>query len=471
MPTAPAEALSPAELRTLWIASLAVFAVFLDTTILFVAFPAITRAFPGVGASELSWVLSGYTIVFGALLIPLGRLGDLWGHRALFLAGSIVFTIGSTLCAAAPTPALLIAARVVQALGGAALVPASLALVMRATPRARVPVALAIWGATGAVAGAVGPTLGGALVELCGWWWVFLINLPVGLVTVWLGRRHLRESREQGARLPAAPGVALLMLGSALLALALVRGEDWGWGSSVTLATLAAGFVALALFVAHQARTPAPTVDLSLFRVRNFAWGNAAGFAFGIAFTAMFLSGILFLTEVWRWTILAAGFGVAPGPLLVATLAPRLGRLAARVGQRPLLLAGGLSFAAGGLWRWWVLGSDSAYVSQFLPAMLMTGLGVALCLPQLSSVVGQALPADRLGVGGAVNQAVRQFAGTLGVALTIGLLGAPSGPQGALARFDRVWWLLILGGAATALLALPLRTASAATSVAEVPTR
>jgi len=118
-----------------------------------------------------------------------------------------------------------------------------------------------------------------------------------------------------------------------------------------------------------------------------------------------------------------------------------------------------------------VLASDSAYVSQFLPAMLMTGLGVALCLPQLVSVVSQALPANRLGVGGAVNQAVRQFAGTLGVALTIGLLGVPSGPADALARFDRVWWLLILGGLATALLALPLRTASAATASAEAPVR
>ncbi len=451
--------MSAAERRTLWISSLAVFAVFLDTTILFVAFPAIVRSFPEVSAGELSWVLNGYTIVFGALLIPLGRFADLRGHRALFLGGSTVFTLGSLLCAAAPSPTLLIVARVIQAIGGAALVPASLALVLRATPRARVPISLAVWGATGAVAGAIGPTLGGALVELGGWPWVFVINLPVGVATVLLGRRHLHESRDPEATMPASLGVALLMIGSALLALGLVRGEDWQWRSSATLGTLsAAGFVLL-LFALHQARTTAPAIDFSLFRVRNFAWGNAAGLAFGVAFTAMFLSGILFLTEVWRWSIFAAGLGVAPGPALVAILAPGLGKLAARIGQRPLLITGGLCFAAGGVWRWWVLDGVSAYVVDFLPAMLLTGLGVALCLPQLSSVVGQALPANRLGVGGAVNQAIRQFAGTIGVALTIGLLGAPSSLADALLRFDRVWWIIILGGLATSALALPLRTA------------
>jgi MFS family permease len=180
--------------------------------------------------------------------------------------------------------------------------------------------------------------------------------------------------------------------------------------------------------------------------------------SFGIAFTAMFLSGILFLTQIWGWSILSAGFGVAPGPALVALLAPRIGKLAARIGQRPLLVIGGLCFAVAGIWRWVVLGAESAYVTEFLPTLLVTAVGVALCLPQLSSVVGQALPPNRLGVGGAVNQAVRQFAGTIGVALTIGLLGTPSSLDEALSHFDQVWWVLVIGGAVTSLFALPLRT-------------
>lgn len=444
--------------RTLAVSSLAVFAVFLDTTVLFVAFPDIVRSFPDVAPSQLSWVLNGYTIVFAALLIPLGKLADRRGHRAMFLAGSAVFTVASLLCAVAPGPWTLVAARVAQAVGGAALVPASLALVLRATPRDRVPVALAVWGATGAVAGAVGPTLGAALIEAGGWRWVFLANIPVGAATIVLGRRTLAESSDPASRLPAPLGAGLLIAGSVLVTLGLVRGEDWGWTSGSTTASVAAGVAVLGLFVVHQRRTTAPTIDLALFRVRNFGWGNAATVAFAAAFTAMFLSSILYLTQVWGWSILKAGLGVAPGPALVAVLAPFLGRLAVTVGQRPLLVAGGALFAAGGAWRLAVLDETPSYLGAWLPPLLLTGVGVALCLPQLSSVVGQALPPDRLGVGGAVNQAVRQFGGTVGVALTIALTAGATGGADALARFDRVWWVLVLGGLATSALSAPLRT-------------
>lgn len=453
MPSAPSS-----QGRTLAVSSLAVFAVFLDTTVLFVAFPDIVRSFPEVAPSQLSWVLNGYTIAFAALLIPLGKLADRRGHRTMFLIGLGVFTVASGLCAIAPEPWTLVVARVLQAVGGAALVPSSLALVLRATPRERVPVALAVWGATGAVAGAVGPTLGAALIEAGGWRWVFLANLPVGALTFVLGRRTLQESRDPSTRLPAPLGVGLLVVASVLVTLGLVRGEDWGWTSAATTGCVLAGVVVMVLFVGHQRRTSAPTVEMSLFGVRNFGWGNAATVAFATAFTAMFLSSILFLTEVWGWSILRAGFGVAPGPALVAVLAPFAGRLAAQIGQRPMLLAGGLVYAAGGLWRLAALDGRPDYVGGYLPSMICTGVGVALCLPQLSSVVGQALPPDRLGVGGAVNQAVRQFGGTVGVALTIGLTAGATGLADAVRRFDRVWWVLVAGGVATAALSLPLRT-------------
>jgi len=443
---------------TLAVSSLAVFAVFLDTTVLFVAFPDITASFPSVAPQQLSWVINGYTIVFAALLIPLGKLADRRGHRQLFLAGSLVFTVASVLCALSPDPWTLNAARALQAIGGAALVPASLALVLRATPRERVPVALAIWGATGAVAGAVGPTLGAALIEVGGWRWVFLINVPVGIATVVAGRRVLAESRDPSARLPAVTGVILLVVGSALVTLALVRGEEWGWASTGVIATFVPGVVVLLIFIAHQRRTAAPTIDLGLFTIGNFRWGNLATMVFAVAFTAMFLSSILFLTELWGWSILKAGFGVAPGPLSVAVMAPFMGRLAVRVGQRPLLLVGGVLYAVGGLLRLLMLSEEVAYVRDYLPSMVFTGLGVALCLPQLQSVVGQALPPDRLGVGGAVNQALRQFAGTAGVALTVGFVAAATDLDSALRAFDRIWWILILGGLGTAVCAVPLRT-------------
>lgn len=446
---------------TLFISSLAVFAVFLDTSVLFVAFPSITESFPDVAPAELSWILNGYTIIFAALLVPAGRAADRRGHKATFLAGSTLFTVASLACAIAPNPAVLVLARLVQGLGAAILLPSSMALVLRGTPHAKLPFALAVWGATGAVAGALGPTLGAALVEAGGWRAVFLINLPVGVVTVLMGRRVFAESRDPSANVPAPLGVVLLMIASALVSFGLVRGEDWGWTDSRTVTAVVLGLATLGLFVVHQRRTDAPTIDPALFAIGNFRWANAATFVFATAFSAMFLSSILFLTTVWGWSIIGAGFGVAPGPLLVACLAPFMGRTAGRIGQRPMIALGGLLYAIGGAWRLVMLGPESNYVVEYMPSMLFTGLGVALCLPQLSSTVGQALPPNRSGVGSAVNQAFRQFGGTFGVALTIGFLAAPRGIADALAGFDRVWWLIIGGGLGVSALALPLRTSPA----------
>jgi EmrB/QacA subfamily drug resistance transporter len=463
-PPVPASAPDHAR-RTLLIASIAAFAVFLDTTALFVAFPDITTSFPDVAPSQLSWVLNGYTIVFAALLVPLGKLADRRGHKQMFLAGVALFTGASLLCAIAPNPVMLVAARAIQAVGGAALVPSSLALILRSTPRERIPISAAIWGATAALAGAVGPTLGAALVEWGGWRWVFVINLPVGVMTILMGRRSLRESRDPESMLPAPLGVALLVGGSVLLTLGLVRGDDWGWTSAATVGSIVAGLVVLGVFIVHQAHTSAPAMDLSLFESHNFRWANAATIVFGIAFSAMFLSSILFLTSVWKWSILEAGFGVAPGPLLVALLAPRFGKLAARIGQRPLVIVGGLVYAAGGAWRLLTFDADAAFATAYLPSILLTGTGVALCIPQLSSVIGQSLPPNRFGVGGAVNQALRQLGGTLGVALTVGITSGATGIDDALGRFDRIWWMIVAGGVFTTVLSIPLRTGARWTPV------
>src|SRR5688500_9098122 len=187
--------------RTLTIASLATLATFLDTTILYVAFPDIARTFTGNTTSELSWVLNAYTIVFAALLIPAGKVADRLGHRRVFLAGSALFTAASIACGLAPTAEVLIVFRVLQAAGGAALIPSSLALVMHAFAHDQLPRAVAIWGAAGAVAGALGPTLGAAVVEGLGWRWAFFINLPIGVYTVTSGRRRLHESSDPDARI------------------------------------------------------------------------------------------------------------------------------------------------------------------------------------------------------------------------------------------------------------------------------
>ena len=449
--------------RTLVIASLATLATFLDTTILYVAFPDIGRTFGSASAADLSWVLNAYTIVFAAVLIPAGKFADRFGHRRAFLAGSAVFTMASMACGAAPTVETLVVFRLVQAVGAATLIPSSLALVMHAFPRHQLPRAVAIWGAAGAVADALGPTLGAAIVEAAGWRWAFYINLPVGVFTLVAGRRRLSESSDPDTRVPAFAGVALIAMAAASLSYGVVRTDTASWTSGGTLAALGVGAGLLGAFVLHQRRTDAPALDLDLFGIVNFRWGNLAMLVFGVAFSAMFLGSILFLTQVWGWTILEAGFGIAPGPALVAVLAPRFGALAGRIGQRPILIAGGISYALGGAYRLAMLGSDSNYVVDYLPSMLLTGVGVACCFPQLSSVVAQALPQNRIGIGGASLQAVRQFGGTFGVALTIAFLGSGSGLD-PLAAFDRVWWLIVVGGLATTVLVLPMRTRATAVS-------
>lgn len=461
MPVAATEVsdvISPVAWKTLAVSALAVLAAFLDTTVLFVAFPDIAASFASVEPAQLSWVLNGYTIVFAALLVPAGKVADRVGHRRAFLVGSAIFTIASLLCAIAPTADVLMGFRLIQAVGAATLLPSSLALILRAFPPSKIPLAVAIWGATGAVAGALGPTLGAALVEIGGWRWVFVINLPIGVITVIAGRRLLSESKDATTVLPAPLGVLLIAAAAALVSMGVVQSDVWGWVDIRTVGSIIAGLSLLGAFVVHQRSSAAPAVNLELFTISNFSWGNAASMVFGVAFTAMFFSSILFLTDVWDYSILRAGFAVAPGPALVAVLAPKFGSMAGTIGQRPLLLAGGVTFAVGGLWRMVALSSEPSYLVDYLPSMLFTGVGVALCLPQLSSVVAQSLPPNRLGVGGGVNQAIRQFGGTLGVALTIAFIGRPQSTTDALSNFDRVWWLLIFGGIATTAGSIPLAT-------------
>ncbi len=447
--------------RTLLIAGLAALATYLDTTILFVAFPDITATFGDASPSTLSWVLNGYTITFAALLVPAGKLADRLGHRRAFLTGSALFTVASMACGLAPTVAALVVARVAQGAGSAILVPASLALVMAAFPRDRLPQVVAIWGAIGAMSAALGPSLGSLIIDTLGWRWAFYLNLPIGLVTLVAGSRFLRESRDATVRLPSPVGVVLVAAAAGTLSYGVVESDTVGWASAQTWLVLAAGLLLLVGFVVHQRWTEAPTLDLDLFTLGNFRWGNLAMFAYSTAFSAMFFGLILFLVRVWDWSILKAGFAVAPGPALAALLAPYFGKLAGRIGQRPLVLAGGVLFTIAGLYLGRFLSTEPSYLVEVALPLAVVAVSVPLVFPQVTSVAAQALPANRVGVGGATTQAVRQFGGSFGVAMTIALLGAAAGTDALADRFDRVWWFLVAGGVITALLALPLRTGPA----------
>lgn len=455
------------------VASLAVFMVFLDAQVLFVAFDDMRSSFPSVSFATMSWTLSAYTIALAAALVPAGRMADRFGRRRVFLVGLVAFTLASVLCALAPSAGLLVALRVVQALGAAALVPASLAVVLSVFPPARVPVAVAVWGACGALAAAAGPALGALLVQTWDWRAAFLVNVPVGAVALVLGVRLLPESRESSqARFPDPLGIVLLAGALTLLALGIVQSNQWRWASPATLGVLAAGLVVLAAFVRRSLAVPHPALDLTIFTARSVRWANIATAAFTIGFTAMFFALIQFTLAVWHYGIVRAGLAMMPGPVVVMVLAPLFGRVAAHRGQRALLVPGGLVYATGGLLLLIRLGDHPAYLTELLPASLLTGLGVALVIPQLTSAAVQGLPPDDFGAGAAVNQAIRQLGATFGVALTVAILGTVT-PTITSAAFHGVWVMLVVCGVLTsaAALLLPRRGAAPTRPGSSSPTR
>src|SRR6478609_6319456 len=243
--------------RVFAVTAVAVFMAFLDVTIVNVAFPSIREDFASSSLASLSWVLNAYNIVFAALLVPAGRLADLLGRRRMFFWGLGVFVGASALCGLAPSVEFLIAARVVQAAGAALLVPTSLGLLLPEFPVERRQVAIGIWAAVGGAAAAAGPLLGGLLTQIS-WHWVFLVNVPIGIVAVVAGARTLREIREPGTERGDILGAAYLVAGIASLTLAIVKGNDWGWGSARVVGLLAASVVLIVLVARRSLHHPAP---------------------------------------------------------------------------------------------------------------------------------------------------------------------------------------------------------------------
>src|SRR5262249_14898273 len=442
--------------RTLAWTSVAVFMASLDATILFVAFPNIRRSFPLVSAADLSWILNAYTVVYAAVLVPAGRIADRVGRRRVFLQGLAVFTLGSLACGMAPTPALIISGRVLQAIGGAMLTPSSLALVLSSFERSKWSIAVSLRAAAGALAAAVCPSAGAALIQLGGWRWAVFVNRPVGVVTLIRGRTALPDPRApRSEEPPDVIGIALLILSVGLVALGLVKSREWN--ATRVLGCVAAGFLLLAWFVSRSRNGSSPALDLSLFRAPSFRYANAATLVFGAAFSAMFLGGVFFLTSVWGYGTARAGLAMTPGPLIVMVVAPLGGRLAGRLGHRALLVPGGIVFGLGFVLRGLVTSTPPHYATEWLPTVASTGIGVGLVLPSLAAAATHSLPVDRFAVGSGVNQAVRQIGSVLGVCVAIASIGTLRGLD-AMPAFTRLFFILAFGGFATAAIGLAIDT-------------
>ena len=416
---------SSGRLRALLITGLPVFLVSLNLLVMAIAFPALQASFPRSSRAELSWTLNGHNIVFGTLLIPAGRAADRWGRRRVFVLGLAIFAAASVVCWLAPGVSWLVAGRVLQGAGSALVMPASLGLLLAAFPASQRATAVTIWGAIASLGAALGPTLGASIVEAAAWRWVFALYVPVAIGAAIVGRFMLSESGERaGARLPDLGGLSLFAVALSALALAIVEGRDWGWSDPRIIGAFALAIALLPLFVWRSAMHPEPVVDLSLFSIRTFSVANLAALVFSVAFFGQVLSGILYLTSVWHYGILAAALAITPTPATAALMATPAGQLAVRYGFRTVAVPGALSYSAGVLWVALFATPHPAYLTVWLPAALLLGVGIGVSFPILSAASVSQVPQARFAVAGAVNQTARQIGAVIGVALAVAILGA-----------------------------------------------
>jgi EmrB/QacA subfamily drug resistance transporter len=418
-----------------------VFLSSLDLFIVNIAFPSISANYHGESLSSLSWVLSAYTIVFAAALVPAGRWADRAGRKRAFLLGLAIFTTASALCALSPSLEFLIGARILQAIGGALMLPTSLGLLLPAFGPERKGAAIGLWSAVGGAAAALGPPIGGLLVQ-ASWRWVFLVNLPFALVALVLGVRTLEEVRDPDAQKSDLVGAALLTVTVASLVAAIVQGSDWGWTSGRILGAFAVTVVAGAGLVLRSLKHPNPIIEPAVIRHRAVALADLSSVAFFGGFGALVLGGVLLLTGLWHESVLRAGFMIAPGPLLAGLTAFPGGLLGARFGHRAVGTIGAVIFASSGVWWITHVGVTPDWVGDYLPGSLLSGIGVGLMLPSLGGAATAPLPPDRFATGSALYVMSRQIGIALGVAGLVAILGVSTG-ENAVHAFHHAWIFMI----------------------------
>lgn len=428
-----------------------------DLFIVNVAFDQIGSDFAGAELSELSWILTAYAVVFAALLVPMGRLADRVGQKRGFVAGMGVFIAASLACGFAPGIWWLVAFRALQAIGAAAMTPASLGLLLAAVaPEKRAPAAR-LWAMTGALAAALGPALGGGLVQLS-WQWAFWINLPVGLLLVYGAVRYVPDVRlNRGAPLPDLAGAIVLVIAVGGLVLGVVQGSDWGWGSTRVLGAFTVAGLALAVFGRRTLRHPSPVIAPALLAVPAFRWANLTTLVFNAAFGAALLGAILWLQQAWGYGALQTGLAIALGPLAVPITSVLAHRLFPRARPGHMIAAGSLLFAGSALWQGWALSSTPAYWTGFLPAWLLGGVGVGLAMPNLIAAATATLPPAMASTGGGIVTMARQVGLALGVSMLVTIVDVADREAG----FARAWYAVALCMLLAALAALRLSSVTA----------
>ena len=418
-----------AKSRTAWtlaVTSAALFMASLDNLVVTTALPSI-REHLHASLQGLQWTVNAYTLTFAVLLLTGASLGERYGRRRMFVIGLAVFTAGSAAAALAPGIGWLIAARAVQGVGAAIVVPLTLTLLSAAVPPQRRGMALGIWGAVGGLAIAIGPLVGGAVVEGASWQWIFWLNVPIGIALLPIARARLTESRGPATSLDL-PGVVLASLGLLGIVYGVVSGNDHGWTSATVLAPIVIGALLVAGFVAWELRARQPMLPMHLFRSRGFTMTNAASL---LMFFGMFGSIFLlaqFLQVVQGYSPLEAGLRTLPWTGMPVLIAPVAGALSDRIGGRPLLVTG-LALQAIGLGWLAAVASPTVPYATLVPAFVVAGVGMSLFFAPVANVVLSSVRRDQEGIASGANNAIRELGGVFGIAV----LGAVFSAHGSYA--------------------------------------
>jgi EmrB/QacA subfamily drug resistance transporter len=402
---------------TIWtfaITSVALFMTTLDNLVVTTALPVIRKDLDA-SLSGLEWTVNAYTLTFAVLLITGAALGDRFGRRRLFTIGLAIFTLASAAAALAPSIEVLVAARALQGLGGAIVTPLTLTILSAAVPAERRGLVLGAWGGISGLAVAIGPLVGGAVVQGISWQWIFWLNVPIGIALIPLAALRLRESRGPNDALDL-PGVGLASAGLLGIVWGLVRGNSVGWGSPEIVSALVVGLVVVALFVAWELRAPEPMLPLRFFRNRTFTAANVASLLmfFGM-FGSIFLLAQFFQT-VQGYSPLDAGLRILPWTAMPIFVAPLAGALSDRIGGRPLMVTGLALQAIGLAWIGLITTPTGAY-SHVVAPFVLSGIGMALYFAPVANVVLSSVKPEEEGQASGANNAIRELGGVFGVAV------------------------------------------------------
>jgi EmrB/QacA subfamily drug resistance transporter len=397
------------------IISFSLFIVLLDVTIVNIALPHIMTAFK-VGLASIEWVFNVYILVFAALLLTLGKLGDMLGRRLLFLIGLGIFTLASLGCSLAPSFNVLLVFRGVQAIGGAAMMPATLSILNVEFSKSQRGLALGIWGAVAGAANALGPIIGGSLVDAASWRYIFVINVPVGIFALVAALLVVRESTDPTSdRHVDIPGVLIVSLALVCLTYALVEGQKYGWTSPTILTLFAVALVSFLAFVFIELRKASPLAQLRLFGNRTFASGNFIILVVTFGLIGVLYLLVLFLQIILGFSALKAGLTLLPLPLAIIVVAPFAGRLTDKIGGRWLLFAGTI-IAAAGIYLMSDLSGTTDWPDLMLP-LAVCGVGMGLVMAPVTTVVMASTPVQQSGMGAGILSTVRLIGSVLGLSV------------------------------------------------------